>query len=162
MMNGNFGLRAADRFAIGLFARLASVLPALVAALLSAGAHAETPAVEWICWHDNAKSLLCQLSSSEDGYVGGAMADAKADVTDAAPRRGVLPRLAHAILQDPASLKGRRITIPMFSEPEDWEFMVELAESVMCGTKIACSVHFVRQVPELALLLDEHGDPALN
>jgi len=147
--------------------RCTGILVAIVVLLFparSALAEVRAADINWTCWHDNAKAVICQLSSIASAYqerIAGPMGDGMAHVSGSESRNKSPSPLASAILHNPAGLTGRRIAIPMFSEPEDRDFMIQLAEAVMCGVKSNCSVLFVG-VSEVALLLDEVDDPALN
>lgn len=116
----------------------------------------------WICWHGEATALVCRLSSLGTEEADRAADKATVPAVAADDPYARLPPLVREILREPDRLWGRRITIPMFSEPEERAFMVELAEAVMCGTKRNCAVRFVEGGAKLALLLDELDDPALN
>lgn len=125
-------------------------------------AHAAGDDANWICWHGDAKAVVCQLSS-----IGIEEGDGAAELETASPAAADdpyagLPPLARVILHEPDRLKGRRIAIPMFGEPGERAFMVELAEAVMCGAKRNCAVRFMEGGTKLALLFDELDDPALN
>ncbi|BAL22399.1 hypothetical protein AZKH_0047 [Azoarcus sp. KH32C] len=131
-------------------------------------AHAEgsTAHTTWVCWHDTATtSLSCQLSQ-DDGPVAevpGEVPDAGEAERSAAPSKGrPLPRVARQILEHPEQFQGRRISIPMYSDPGEREFMIQLAEAVMCGVRQACSVEFLRTISEVALAQDALDDPAIN
>lgn len=145
------------RAALGM-AALIGLLPAHAA--LADGGTADTL---WTCWHGNATALICQLSSVATADSPDALQPAP--IVPAGNAEGAGKRsfaLANAILRSPGELRGRRIVIPMFSEPEDRAFMIELAEAVMCGVRPRCAVEFLQSISEVALALDEAGDPALN
>lgn len=147
--------RTSMRRALLGLAVMVGLLPAR-AALADAGA-AET---RWTCWHGNATAVICQLSSalaSSDDAI-----DTAGDAVAGVAAGGRSLALANRILRKPGELEGRRIVIPMFSEPEDRAFMIELAEAVMCGVRPRCAVEFLQSVSEVALALDAIGDPALN
>lgn len=128
-------------------------------------ANVRTAQVSWVCWHNNSSAVICQFFSIDDANSAG-----MTDSTDKAmpwtsatdPLYTSLPPLVNAILHDPASLKGRRISIPTYSAPEDRVFMIELAEAVMCGVKPNCTVHFLNEVSEIAQFLEAVEDAALN
>jgi hypothetical protein len=50
-----------------------------------------------------------------------------------------------------------KVFIPLYTEPEDWNRVRLLAESVMCGANRNCVVDFSRNFAEAALL-----DPRLE
>jgi hypothetical protein len=125
----------------------------------SAHAEGNTAHTTWVCWHDTATSLSCHLSQDEAPV---AAAQDAGDAPAASSKGRPLPRLAREILEHPEQFQGRRISIPMYSEPEEREFMIQLAEAVMCGVRKACSVEFLRTISEVALAQDAIDDPAIN
>ncbi|HJV25769.1 MAG TPA: hypothetical protein VJ673_08775 [Aromatoleum sp.] len=128
-------------------------------------AHAEGGAAHttWMCWQDSATSLSCHLSQDGDTAPAAVPEPAAGTATPASSSRTrPLPRVARQILERPEQFQGRRISIPMYSEPEEREFMVQLAEAVMCGVRKACSVEFLRTISEVALAQDAIDDPAIN
>lgn len=135
--------------------------------LFSAGGVAATPTVPvtWTCWYDNAKGVSCYLPgarvSSPRTPEGRDPASTSAPAGMLSGRRP-LPPLVGTILNHPERLRGRHISIPLFTEAEDMEFVKELAEAVMCGVKENCFVRFLGSASEVALWLDEFEDPALS
>ncbi|MBS1171282.1 MAG: hypothetical protein H6R12_112 [Proteobacteria bacterium] len=63
-----------------------------------------------------------------------------------------LPGMVKQLWARAHTLTDKRVFIPLFNEPEDWERVRLLAESVMCGNSRACSVDFSRSYAEAALL----------
>ena len=104
-------------------------------------------AVAWNCWYDGDTSLLCEL----------ARADGRATDANAAPVSSRLPALVHAIARAPASLRGTRVAIPMYTIPFETSSMAYLARSVMCGVRKDCEVRFgtAAQIAELQLFEDD-------
>lgn len=139
----------------------------LLLTLTATGAHAEEPAARaasWVCWYAKSASVSCRLG--EPAALAAADADPQSPLSDAG---GVLPagtrplpEIVRTILQQPESLAGRTISIPLFTEARDTEFVRELADAVMCGTRKLCHVLFLASSAEIALALDAFEDPAFN
>ena len=147
--------------------RSAGLLLALTGAGTSAFAATEAPApraTTWMCWYPGGTSLSCRLGADDaSDRTTAATHSGAEDAAAAVPQgRRPLPQIVHTILRQPAALAGRRIDIPMFTEALDMEFAHQLAEAVMCGIKRHCVVRFFDSGMELALLVDELEDPALN
>ncbi|NMG31778.1 hypothetical protein [Aromatoleum evansii] len=139
----------------------------LLLALPAAAAHAEAPAgapVGWICWYGKGTSVSCRLEPPD--ALAPAVADPRSGEFDAGvsmPQgKRPLPQIARTILQEPGKLEGKTISIPLFTESHDMDFVHQLAEAVMCGTRRLCSVRFLRSPSDIALALDAAEDPALN
>ncbi|QTQ37008.1 Uncharacterized protein ToN1_28760 [Aromatoleum petrolei] len=139
----------------------------LLLALPAAAAHAGAPAgapVGWICWYGKGTTVSCRLEAQD------ALAPAVANPPSAEPDVGALlsqgkrplPQIARTILREPAQLEGKTISIPLFTESHDMDFVQELAEAVMCGTRRLCRVRFLRSPSDIALALDAADDPAVN
>lgn len=138
---------------------------AVLAMSVRAAPAAAARETRWVCWHDSAKSISCILSGLRNADLAGMVnvpAEGMVRAPDHAARSKPLPPLVRAILHDPGSLTGRRISIPMFSEPEEQAFMIELAEAVMCGIKAECSVQFLGAGSGTVLRVDEIDGSALN
>lgn len=122
------------------------------------------PSVAWTCWYDNANGVSCYLP---DARVSVPHAPEDRTAQEPSPPsvtpggRRPLPPLVATILEQAERLYGRHISIPLFTPAEDMEFVKELAEAVMCGVKVSCTVRFLRSASEVALWLDELEDPAL-
>ena len=133
---------------------------ATLAVALVAPAHGAEPAAapaepletSWTCWYNGDSRVLCRVAA--------APALDAAPLTTAYPGRDTLPEAVRTIHERPALLRGRTITIPLHSPPEDMDNAAELACAVMCGIRTACRVDFFRDVAELALRHEE--DPALE
>lgn len=140
--------------------RLLLALPATAA---HAGAPADAP-VGWICWYGKGTTVSCRLELPDP------LAPAVAEPQSGAPDAGALlpqgkrplPQIVRTILREPGTLGGKTISIPLFTESHDIDFVHELAEAVMCGTRRLCSVRFLRSPSDIALALDAADDPAFN
>ncbi|MBD5804939.1 hypothetical protein AZOA_43850 [Azoarcus sp. Aa7] len=143
------------------------VAGSLLMALYATCAHAEEPVaapVSWVCWYAGATSVACRLGAPDAFVPSGA--DLPSPASDAGAVLPVgkrpLPEIVRTILLHPDTLVGRTISIPLFTEARDPDFVHELAEAVMCGTRKLCHVLFLGSSTEIALALDMLDDPALN
>jgi len=115
---------------------LASAALVLMAAA-SAPARADTV---WSCWYNGDTRIQCMLAAA-------------ASVAAHSPyENATLPGMVKQLWERAHTLTDKRVFIPLFNEPEDWERVRLLAESVMCGNSRACSVDFSRSYAEAALL----------
>lgn len=124
------------------FGRFAGFLLMLVALTAPTAVQAAAdPAVDagprWACWYAPATLTIgCLLSRAPE-----ANAEARAaEVASTIDSR--LPCIVEKIWGNPASLADDRINIPLMTVPYEMSFVAELAESVMCGNRRDCSVHF--------------------
>lgn len=143
------------------------VAGSLLMALYATCAHAEEALarpVSWVCWYAGATSVACRLGAPDAFMPSGA--DLPSPASDAGAVLPVgkrpLPEIVRTILLQPEMLVGRTISIPLFTEARDADFVHELAEAVMCGTRKLCHVLFLGSSTEIALALDTLDDPALN
>jgi len=114
---------------------------------------------EWHCWYNDDTTFRCRLARAPDDP--GAR-DAEPDRAPARsslyPRRGPLPAIVGTIHQHPARLRGRTITIPLFSAPRDVRFAAMLVQGVMCGARPACRALIFDSAAAVADAYEE--DPA--
>jgi hypothetical protein len=128
---------------------LRNVLAAAVlglAALPPTHAQEAQPDTVWKCWYNQDWRIQCVLGSANP--------DAPADPRYA--NNPMLPQAVKALWTNAASMVGNKVFIPLYTEPEDWDRVRLLAESVMCGANRACVVDFSRNFIEAAML-----DPGL-
>lgn len=113
----------------------------------------------WNCWYNHDTTFRCRLAQAPDD-PGGADADPglSAPRPSLYPKRGPLPAIVKTIRDHPARLRGRTITIPLFSPPIDMRFSVELVQAVMCGRRPACRIRIFRSLAGVAQEYEE--DPA--
>jgi len=69
-----------------------------------------------------------------------------------------LPAIVKTIHERPAQLRGRTITIPVFTPPRDAQFAAMLVEAVMCGARPSCRARILRSPAAVAVEYEE--DPA--
>ena len=111
---------------------------ALVLMAASAPAKADTV---WSCWYNGDTRIQCVLAAA-----------ASTDTAPSPHENATLPGVVKQLWARAHTLTGRRVFIPLFNEPEDWERVRLLAESVMCGSSQACSVDFSRSYTGAASL----------
>lgn len=121
-------------------------------------------ATSWVCWYANGTSVACRLAAPDENMLVATDTQLQVPEGGALLPAGVrsLPEIVRTILQQPERLVGRTISIPLFTQARDLDFVRELAEAVMCGTRQRCRVLFFDSSPEIALALDAIEDPALN
>lgn len=138
------GSRRGGASAAGRWRQLAGLLLASTVT----GAAAQTPRppqVIWICWYPGATTLACRLDDAPEPSPLSTSAPHVAEELDVPlpADRAALPPIVRTILHRPGALRGRRIAIPLFTEPLDMDFARELAHAVMCGANRKCDVRFV-------------------
>ncbi|MCG2578957.1 hypothetical protein LZ012_18350 [Dechloromonas sp. XY25] len=91
----------------------------------------------WACWYSPAHlTVQCLLTRApENDHLQRA-----AEVASRIDRR--LPALVKMIWGSPEKLAGTHISIPLMNVPFKMTFVSVLAKSVMCGSRLDCSVHF--------------------
>lgn len=104
-------------------------------------------ATTWTCWYNGDTRVQCVLKEAAD--------PAAAPSPYAAAR---LPGVVKTLWATPAEVADKRVFVPLFNEPEDWDRVRLLTEAVMCGRQRAdCSVAFSRNYVEAML-----RDPTLE
>lgn len=137
---------------------IALPIPAIATILALCGLQAslacadEIAVTTWHCWYQGQTRLACRLATvAGDGETLSPEA-----LTD--PLRAALPAAAQQVLDHPARLRNRTVTIPMFSSYEDRANAEDLADAVMCGARMACRVVFHPDIAAIAFL--HETDPA--
>lgn len=125
------------------FARKART-PSLPSATSSAYQNKPIPAdaTVWACAYGGNTKILCQLWK-----LGGESAANRLQAID--PR---LPPIVGDILNHPERLRGS-VSIPLHTDPLDFELVGQLAEAVMCGNNTSCGVIFAKSLAELRVLV---------
>jgi hypothetical protein len=125
----------------------------LLAAALALGTLAPAAAAPgstttwWRCWYNGDTRVQCVLKEAADPAVA---PSPYADVN--------LPGVVKTLWAQPAQLADKRVFVPLFNEPEDWDRVRLLTEAVVCGRQRAdCAVEFSRTWAEAVLL-----DPSLE
>lgn len=118
----------------------------MVRGLALAQAQEGDPRTIWRCWYDNDATFAVRCE-----YQGPAQPSeaARTEIDDeeiigvSRPSRTLnLPKIVRTIRENPASLQGQRILIPLYTQPYDMDFVRQLASAVMCGTQPRCAVVF--------------------
>jgi hypothetical protein len=106
----------------------------LLTLVLTHSAHA---GARWGCWYEPTDlTIRCELIRSPESQL-----QARAsEVARTMDRR--LPPLVGRIWGSPETLDEHRVQIPLMNVPYEMSFVAELAESVMCGPRLECSVLF--------------------
>ncbi len=133
---------------------LAAAMPALAGAqgLPSGGA------LHWRCWMSQGERLACVLDTPSAGAIAeSSMTWPVLEPNSAAPsavsaavmparstqsladRRG-LPPIVARLRDQPHTLAGQVISIPVFSVTDDWNGVTTLARAVLCSSSRACEV----------------------
>ncbi len=134
--------------------RLLHIL-ALAALCATAGAAWAEP-VAWRCWDNQDTTLGCRLDAAAVPPLAQAPVDTVAAPPDPAQR--ALPPFVRVLRERPSELAGRTIRIPMHGPLLDPAFAGELAQSVMCGSRAACSVRFVSRPEAIVAVSDDALD----
>jgi hypothetical protein len=124
------------------------ILSFLALSALAGAAAAAEPSPEgtvWRCWYNGDTRIQCLLKSAAETGAASPYVQAR------------LPAVVKQLWVAPETLAGRRVFIPLFGEPDDWNRVRLLAESVMCGASAGCAVEFNRSYAEAVLL-----DPAVE
>lgn len=114
----------------------------------------------WACWYDGDTTFRCRLLRARDEPVDRTPARAREPRRSLYPRRGPLPPVVNTIHEHPGRLRGRTITVPLFSPPIDMRVAVELVEAVMCDVRPECRVRIFRSAAAAAMQYED--DPALE
>lgn len=143
--------------------KLSSPTPAARAllALLGSPASAGEPFITtWTCRYQEQTRLACRLAPADDlAYEPGENARATPGADALLPSQPSDPlAVMQRKLREPGRLRGRIIVIPMFSSYESRENARELADAVMCSTRLACRVNYYPDIAAVAVL--HEIDPA--
>ncbi len=101
-------------------------------------------ATVWACAYGGNTRILCQLWEA-----GSTVAARHLQVVD--PR---LPSIVRDILNHPERLRGR-VSIPLHTDPIEFQLVGQLAEAVMCGDNKSCGVLFAKSLLELSVLVEK-------
>lgn len=112
---------------------------------------------EWGCWYNEDTNVICVLATTRPASPGQSAQVDKLLAEDTGTLRqqadsGALPKWLAAMRERPESFAGRRVTIPLYTHPEDPEFLHQLAETVMCGARKSCRVTWIARTTQLAQL----------
>ncbi|NMG74682.1 hypothetical protein [Aromatoleum diolicum] len=148
-------IRRSARACAAVFA-IAGLAPAGLAQPSREKGDAETV---WSCWYNEDTTFRCRLARSRDEPGDRRVKFGSPEPRRSLyPRRGPLPPIVKTIHDHPARLRGRTITIPLFSTPLDPEFAATLVQAVMCDTRPACRTRIYRSPAAAAEEYEE--DPA--
>lgn len=108
----------------------------------AATAQETLPDTVWQCWYNRDTRVGCQLTGATTGVP-------------ANPRYNDNPLFPWQVKQlwtDPAAVAATTVWIPLFTQPQDWVRVGQLAQAVMCGANPACIVNFTPDPIEAAQL----------
>lgn len=92
----------------------------------------------WLCAYDGKKHIECRLAATSQELSLPAEVDSR------------LPRIVDDILNAPQVLAEALVRIPLHTAAFDMNLVGQLAEAVMCGAKLRCSILFGENYEQLA------------
>lgn len=117
-----------------LIARILRQFLVMTAVVAGAAQAAELGDARWICWYQPSDlTVQCLLAHADADNE-----QRRSEVDHRFDQR--LPELVRMIWATPEQLAGARISIPLGTVPYEMEFVQQLAQSVMCGSRRDCSV----------------------
>ncbi|EHR72995.1 hypothetical protein BurJ1DRAFT_4196 [Burkholderiales bacterium JOSHI_001] len=100
---------------------------------------AQAQTTEWSCWYSLDQHVSCQLLQAP---VATDLSDAEAVVVRMANAPSA-PGFTVAVLRErPYALRSLLMRIPLWTEPVDRNALGELAQAVMCGTRLDCTASY--------------------
>jgi hypothetical protein len=100
---------------------------------------AQAQATEWSCWYSLDQHVSCQLLQAP---VATELSDAEAVVVRLANAPSS-PGFTVAVLRErPYALRSLLMRIPLWTEPVDRDGLGELAQAVMCGSRLDCTARY--------------------
>jgi hypothetical protein len=121
------------------------------ALLVSAGwenAVAQESNTVWRCWYEGRGAIACiveQVRSHPVRFEGAALS-------------AHVPEILRILREDPESMRGRVVTIPIHTVPYDMTNVARLAQLTVCGNLPACQMVFSAERPSMEML-DRRRDP---
>jgi hypothetical protein len=94
--------------------------------------------VHWHCWYTGQlenPGIACRLTEPEEPVTPQALDSAMLQ----------LPQIVRRIRTDPESLRDNVVVIPLHAPPIDMRMAMRLANSVMCGRRVGCTVELSPQ-----------------
>ena len=108
----------------------------LVAGLSVAAANAAESLTTWRCWYEGRGSVVCTVDA----------ANPQAAAMLAPPLQS-MPAIMQTVRQEPGSLRGRFLIIPLHTVPYDMENVARLAHITVCGIRPDCAMEFLPARP---------------
>lgn len=111
---------------------------------------AQTSNTVWRCWYEGRGGIACVVEEVRSG-------PAPTSNTALSP---YAPEILRVLREDPGSMRGRIINIPIHTVPYDMANVARLAQLTVCGNRSDCLMVFAadRPTPEF---LDRLGEPSL-
>jgi len=110
----------------------------LVAGLSVAAANAAESVTTWRCWYEGRGSVVCTV----DGINGQAAA-----IQPTQMPTQTLPAIMQTVRQEPGTLRGRFLIIPLHTVPYDMANVARLAHITVCGTRPDCTMEYLPARP---------------
>ena len=104
--------------------------------------HAQEPNTVWRCWYEGQGVIACVVEQ---------VRSAPLQLAGASLSPGV-PEILRVLREDPASIRGRMLAIPIHTVPYDMNNVARLAQLTVCGNRPDCEMIFSAQRPSAALL----------
>lgn len=119
----------------------------LAAAWSSLSSNASAGLISWSCWDNLDLTIHCIRDHAREGAASiDRVGDQEGKLIEARlPSH--YPAVARVIRLEPNSLGGITVAIPLLAPASDNAFAKELAESVMCGMRLACVVTYADAPP---------------
>ncbi|MCB1907168.1 MAG: hypothetical protein KDH15_07345 [Rhodocyclaceae bacterium] len=122
----------------------------VIACSVAAQVSAQTsPNADWACWYGGAGKLNCLLLKASDNLT--------LPVSEGQVPGEPVPEEAMLIWQGGSELFDGIVEIPLMNDPDDMALVEQLAHFSVCGSAIDCSMTFVRNATELALLQESYN-----
>jgi len=122
----------------------------LAAACSSLSNNASAGLISWSCWENLDLTIHCIRDHTREGAASiERLGDPERKLIEARlPAH--YPAVARVIRLEPNSLGSITVAIPLLAPVSDSAFAKELAESVMCGMRMACVVSYADAPPRNA------------
>lgn len=108
----------------------------LLAGLSVAAANAAESLTTWRCWYEGRGSVVCTVDA----------ANPQAAAMLAPPLQS-MPAIMQTVRQEPGSLRGRFLIIPLHTVPYDMANVARLAHITVCGIRPDCAMEFLPARP---------------
>jgi hypothetical protein len=120
------------------FTRLLARVSSLLAMCLASWS-AQAQATEWTCWYSLDQHVSCQLLQAP---VAAELTNAEAGVVRLANAPSAPGFTVWVLRERPYALRGLLMRIPLWNEPVDRNGLGELAQAVMCGSRLDCTAQY--------------------
>jgi hypothetical protein len=104
--------------------------------------HAQEPNTVWQCWYEGQGAIACVVEQVRNAPLQFAGATLSPDV----------PEILRVLRENPASIRGRMVAIPLHTVPYDMNNVARLAQLTVCGNRPDCQMTFSAQRPSAEVL----------